>query len=317
MSGRRRAVLLAFTVAAVATVTQAKAEDRSTGASSATFSSLPSGIVPQPPKAKAPGAIPASEKVPGFFVAGHKGRKDYVSIVSTAKLAKQLSDGTRDDSSLGGEACFTEDQPRNLRGDDGENERAWRNDLQPMLTMSASGQRGQPRPAVTAVHSERVAEQGGRATLEVIDAWVDPVTRGVRLIARSSVPLELVSTLLGGTKLYAARESQSVHVVLVTPKAPRSSGQSGIFAIVDNSVVSSSCDHIRATLKTEKGQGETASFISNVELPSPEPKDPPEQPGARIEVRTRPVHVNASVTWPTREKAPLLTVSAGWDSRER
>ena len=326
MSGVRGAALvLAFTALTIATVTDAQADDRSSGASGAAFSTLPSGTVPLPPKAKAPSRIAGSEKVAGFVIAGRKGGGDYVTLVPNAKVAKQINDGTRDDSSLAGEACFTEDRPGSRRGfgdDDSDQPRAWRSDLQPALTLNASSSQGQ-HPSVTAIHSERIAEEGGNATLEVIDAWVDPVTRGARLIARASVPLELVSTLLGGTKVYAARESQSVHVILVTAKAHRTAGQGGLFAIADNNVASSGCDHIRATIKTEKGQGQTASFISNVELPSLEPKDakePEAKPGtaqARPEARIRPIHVHASVTWPSREKEALLSVSAGWDSRER
>lgn len=328
------ALVLAFVTATIATVSNAHGDDRSTaastsGASGAAFSALPSGVIAPPPKAKPPASIAANEKVAGFFMAGRKGRGDYLTIAPTAKIAKQLNDGSRDDSALAGEACFTEDRPgsslrRSLGGDEPE-PRAWRNDLQPMLTMNTSVQQGQ-RPPVAAVHSERIAEDGAKVTLEVVDAWVDPSTRGARLIARSSVPLALVSTLLGGTKVYAAREGQSVHVILVTPKVARSSGQGGLFAIADNNVTSSACDHIRATIKTEKGQGQTASFISNVELPSLEPKEPKEPkdtgglPGPappRQEARIRPIHVHASVTWPSREKEALLSVSAGWDSRER
>jgi hypothetical protein len=318
----RGAVVFAAIALTVAAASDANADEKATGAASAAFSTLPAGVVPPPPKTRAPSAIAASEKVPGFFMAGRKGRSDYVTLVSSAKLAKQLTDGTRDDGSFTGEACFTEDNAGLRRGGE-EGERTWRSDLQPMLTLGQMVQRGQ-RPPVTAVHSERIAEDAGRATLEVTDAWVDQTTRGARLIARSSVPLELVSTLLGGTKLYAAREGQNVHVVLVTPKMKRSSGQRGLFAIADNTVVSSSCDHIRSTLKTEKGQGQTASFISNVELPSLEPKDADPKPDpmngfgrTKTEARFRPIHVHSSVTWPSREKEPLLSVSAGWDSREQ
>jgi hypothetical protein len=323
MRARASAISAALLAVTIATVTDAQADDKSTGATSATFSALPSGTVLVPPKAKAPASIPANEKVAGFALAGRKGRQDYISVVSSAKIAKQLTDGTRDESSLAGEACFAEDSQNQMRSrfdETTDQPRAWRPDLQPVLTLSSSMRSG-TRPTVTAVHSERVAEEGGKVSLELIDAWVDPNTRGVRLIGRSTVPLELVSTLLGGTKLYAAREAQNVLVVLVTPKVHRSTGQ-GVFATVDNTVFQTSCDHMRATLKTEKGQGQTVSFISNVELASvekePEPKpDAPSLGRPHTEMRVRPIHLHASVTWPTREKEPLLSVSAGWDSRER
>ena len=57
---------------------------------------------------------------------------------------------------------------------------------------------------------------------------------------------------------------------------------------------------------------------------SGKPKNRRKEPDARTvggarptEIRVRPLHVHASVTWPSREQEPLLSVSAGWDSRER
>jgi hypothetical protein len=177
---------------------------------------------------------------------------------------------------------------------------------------------------VTAVHSERIVEEGGRVTLETADAWVDPRSRGVRLIGRASVALAPIATLLGGTRVFAARDADgaSVHVVLVTARGPRTL-QEGTFAIVDANVSHTACDHMRVTIKAEKGQGHAASFVSNVLLPplegekAPEPKAAASPFGSRSEARLRPMHVSASVTWPSRDKDAFLSVSAGWDSRER
>lgn len=330
----RRSLGCGLVAIMIVTGSNAAAEGRSPTATpgpvaSATLSSLPSGRVPQPPRAKAPLAIPAREKVAGFtFTAQQKGA-DWIGLVPSAKVAKAVSEGNR--SALAGEACFTEDGSINgfgrgfsLDEEGADAESAWRPNLQPVLSMSAAFQRGQ-RPAVVAVHSERMAEEGGKVSLEVVDAWVDPVTRGVRLIARSSVPLELVSTLLGDTKVYAARESQSIHLVLVAPKEQKRTGNEGIFAIADSSVFHSACDHIRVTLKAERGQGATSNIISNVVLPSLDPRTPEETKpeaaregrAAPAEARVRPMHVHASLAWGSRDKEPALTISAGWDSRER
>jgi hypothetical protein len=337
----RRVVAGAITALAIATATQAAADDRAdrSGVASAAFSSLPSGKVPLPPKSKTPATIGANEKVAGFFFAGPKGRADYVTLVSSAKAAKQMMEGTRGDGSEGrrpSEACFTEREQNGMRRFD-DTEEAWRGSLQSSLGMSASTQHGQ-RPVVTAVHSERVADEDGRPSLEIIDAWIDPMTRGARLIGRSTVPLVLLSTLFEGTKIYALRDAETVHVILVPSRDRKRTGHEGLFATADTSLVQSGCDHIRATLKTEKGQGQTASFVASVELPSldkeaPETKEAKEarevkeakaDPMAafrasrpRTELRTRPVHVQASVTWASRDKDALVSVSAGWDSRER
>jgi hypothetical protein len=334
MSTRIRCgLLVAISAATIATATEASADANASGAA---FSTLPTGKVPLPPKAKAPAAIGANEKVPGFLFAGRKGlRSDYVTLVSSAKMAQQLNEGTRGEGPRASEACFTEREQQGMRRFD-ETEEAWRSNLQSTMGMNASSQHGQ-KPVVTAIHSERVADEDGRVSLEIIDAWVDPVSRGVRLIGRSSVPLVLVSSVFDGTKVYAARDGETVHVVLVPSRERKRSSGEGLFATVDNAIMQSSCDHIRATMKTERGQGQTASFIASVELPSLEPesketkaekeareaKEAKSDPSApfrvrpRAEQRHRPVHVQASVTWASRDKDPLLSVSAGWDSRER
>ena len=84
-----------------------------------------------------------------------------------------------------------------------------------------------------------------------------------------------------------------------------------IFSVVDTNVSHSPCDHTRVVITSEKGQGHSASFVSNVQLASTEETDatqPPAKPGVppRTEVRFRPIHVNASVTWPSREKERCL-----------
>lgn len=315
-----KALVGLLAAATLATATDASADDKS-GATGSAFSTIPAGSIGAPPKGKAPGAIPANEKVPGFFIAKGNFGRDFVSVVPSARAAKQFEGGSREEPQPG-DACFVEDQPQNRRFGSEENERAWRGDLQPALMMQSSSSGGN-RVTVTAVHSERVVEDGAKVSLEVVDAWVDPRSRGVRLISRNTVPLLPVSTLLGGTRVLAAREGENVHVVLVTPRAgTRVAAQEGIFSIVDTDVSHSPCDHMRVVIKSEKGQGHSASFVSNVQLASTEEKEAPPTPAKpgmppRTDVRFRPIHVNASVTWPSREKEPLLSVSAGWDSRER
>ena len=325
----RGALALGFTVMAVGFVTDASAaEDRSSGSATAILSSLPTGTVALPPKAKVPSSIPAHEKVAGFIVASSRGRSDYVGLVASTKRAKLLTEGGGNENAAG-EACFAQAQDARRSRHPGETETAWMPNLQPVLMMSTSTQQGQ-HPTVEAVHSERIAEAGGHVSLDTIDAWVDPVTRGVRLIGRTSVPLELVSTVLGGGRVYAAHDQQSVHVIVVTPKERARLGQDVIFAISEGDVFNSMCDHLRVSLKTEKGQGETATFITNVELPSLSNDRAEPRPGGRSEgtigfprsglpepVRTRPLHIQASATWTSRDKEPLLSVSAGWDARER
>ena len=321
----RGALVLGFATLSVAFVTDALADDRAGSASTATVSSLPVGTVALPPKAKTPASIPAREKVAGFVVAGQRGRGDYVSVVSSTKRAKQVSDGMGfgDDTSLAGEACFAQAQDSRRGRDAGApTETSWLPNLQQMVVLNTSTQQGQ-HPTVEAMHSERIVEEGGRVAMETVDAWVDPITRGVRLIGRASVPLELIATTFGGNRIFAAHDKEVVHVVLVSPKERSRKGRDVLFAVADGDVFNSGCDHLRVTLKAERGQGDTASFISVVELPSlvadhGATKDKVTVPGFAAEaVRVRPMHIHASATWASRDKEPLLSVSAGWDGRER
>lgn len=326
-SSLRKVMAVAFaTLAALATVTDAAAEGGDPGVTSTTVSKLPSAKLLLPTKAKVPATISAGEKSAGFVIAMRKGSNGYFAIVGSAKAAKEENTGAIDGAAAPREACFAEDSAV-FRGFGGErDESPWRSNLQERMHMSPS-QRGGQRAPVSAVHSERIAEENGRVSLEVVDAWVDPNTRGVRLIGRATLPLELVATVLGGTKLYAARDGQSVHVILVRPNDRKRGGHDPIFATADNTAFNSSCDHIGVTVKAEKGSAQTATVISSVELPSvatTEPVEPkpdadgatPSRPALR-EVRVRPVHVQASVMWASRDKEPVLTISAGWDSRER
>ncbi|MBS2011268.1 MAG: hypothetical protein JST00_00035 [Deltaproteobacteria bacterium] len=292
----------------------------------ATFSALPGGRVPVAPKGKAPVAIGAGERVPGFFVERQQGRADFVNLLGGAAQAKARSEGRGEHQA--GDPCFTErTQSFGLgsSGDDEEEPQTWHQTLQPSLFMSASSQHGS-KPTVTAVHSERIAESGPTVSLEISDAWVDPVTRGVRSIARSSMPLQLVATMFGGDRVFAARDGETVHVVLITKDQSRSRG---LFAINDGRILNSACNHIRASMKAERGQGAAATFISQVELGPLDPSkddeakvDPKKDPfGAlrrlRTEKRVRPIHIQSSLTWSSRDKEPILTVSAGWDAREQ
>jgi hypothetical protein len=320
----RGALVLGFAALTVIFVSDAAGDGRAGGASTATFSSLPAGTVSLPPRARTPASIPGRERVPGFVVvAEKKGRGDYVSVVASARRAKQISDGMGfgDDTSLAGEACFTQGQDSRRGRDGGEAETSWLPNLQQLVVLSTSTQQGQ-HPTVEAMHSERIVEEGGHVTMETVDAWVDPLTRGVRLIGRATVPLELIASTFGGNRVFAVRDKEVVHVVLVTPRERTRRAREALFAVAGGDVFNSGCDHLRVTLKAEKGQGETASFISVVELPSlvGDPgaaKGKAAAPGVVETTRVRPMHIHASASWAIRDKEPLLSVSAGWDGRER
>lgn len=327
MGGSRGLALLvlAALLAASRGAAGAGGDPASRGASGATMSSLPTGTLAQPPRGKVPTAIGAGEHAPGVFVASPpvrkgQGRADFVAVMGSAAAAKDFAQGTgRGEAPAAGDVCFTE-QPRffaHFEQEETAEPTPWSSDLRPMLTMSNGASPGERRPPVTAVHAERlVVVDAKHATLEATDAWVDPVTRGSRLIAKSSVPLVVVASFLGGAVAYGARDGDRIHVVVARPMTTDNSRRGSFFGVFDDSATSSSCDHFRATLRAEKGQGHTASVVLSAEL-DPPAKEQPRDPFGRTEARTRPLHISPSVTWASRDKEALLTVSAGWDAREK
>jgi hypothetical protein len=192
-------------------------------------------------------------------------------------------------------------------------------------------------------------------TLESVDAWVDPATRGARLIGKSSLPLKLVRTPVFGLKVYAARDERPdgkrlVQFIVVRPKTTSANGRtSQMWSMRQEGIVahSSGCGHARLALPADAKSGETATFVATVVLPAldgsgtpsvtkvepkAEAKDAKPRPVAFFpgmkrgsgvegenerEVRTRMLHVQVSVSQTSREKEPLVSVSSSWGGREQ
>ena len=317
---KRGFILASLAIAAVVTASSAAADQPR--ATDPMFSALPTGKVTSPPSAKAPGSIPAREKVAGFFPvvpSGQGPKTSYFVIASSEKLAKQMREGSGFGNDQTG--CFSEDD---VRGDGDGEPKEWRSQLQPMVTISVDRERG--GGTVQAIHLERIIEDGGRVALEMIDAWVDRQTRGARLIGRSTLPLALVKTVLGGGRVFAARDRDNVQLVFIEPQAEVRFGRQPLMATVPGGgMAMSSCGHIRVPLKVEKGQGEAVTIMATLPLPSLEPRDHTQAKSAsksestegRDEARARPMHVHASVSWVSRDKEPIVSVSMGWEGRER
>ena len=334
------AAVALVTLALAATALGADAAATAPAASDAGIvgvSTLAVGHVPAPPGGKRPRSIAGSERAAGFHLARPqnfgRGGGDYVVLAPTAPRARDIATGRGFGFEPGSprEACFAEEMRFGQEEDD--DDKTWTPALQPQVMLNASLQNG--RPPVVAVHSERLVQEAGGAVLESADAWIDPVTRGVRLIGRSTLPLTRVATVLGGSVVYAGRDGGVVHVVFTSPPDQDASRRgSQLFAAVDGGLASSQCGYLRVPLEADKGQGHTATFVSDVQLatltasgkplPADRAKAPPSHVipsllggGERVENRFRPVHVHASVSWTSRDKEALLSVASGWDARER
>jgi hypothetical protein len=358
-----------------------RAADAQSGASAVapSISSLSTGTILQFPNDKAPLRIPAGERVPGFSVAIPKRdkadkatdspTKHMVVVFASESAAKDFEAGKTNaftDRGVEG-TCFSE---RTERFDDDGQE--WSISLEPQVNIMgkwkppppppplAKGAKPPPRPQTTApfkptyvdpdvtpIHQERFVDNGGKAQIEMTDAWVDPVTRGVRLIGKATLPLTTLETLPGGVTLYAARERDFVQVVArrapqngATNKPPSSladfrtlnlARQPLIVNGPNGSTDGSRCSFARVGLRAQKGIAQSASIETSVVFVTPPAPpqsanaDPTIEPGLmnalakqeEDEVRVRPLKINASTTWMTRDKEAVFSLSLGWTGHER
>jgi hypothetical protein len=326
---------------------------------------LPTGTMTQFPAAKAPERIPGGSKVPGFFPArpkesGKQGMPSFIMVFTDDKSARDVSEG-RGFGGFGNgpmDECFSEravDVDIDQEGGPAE----WSPSLQPMVQLaphfqSAEMRRQMGRTApsdVTPVHRERFVSEGAEVRIETVDAWVDPVTLGVRLIGRGSLPLKKIGEAPGDITIYAAQERTHVQLVVrrhakaddkpvdptdfSSPEAVMRQHERQMPLVIHNSsgaTESSGCGFARVTLHAEKGIGEMArveTAVVSVNPPEEQPKKKDSPLAAllgngnaavdltRPEVRVRPMSINLSSTWLTHDAEPVVSVTMGWAGRDR
>jgi hypothetical protein len=309
------------------------------------FSKLPIGTLTAPPSKGAPRSIAARETAPGFYVAASQfsgkipAMHRFVTVLGDRAQAEALKPGARGpkpfprgQTAESNGVCLAE-TPMDLRMMQMSME-----DLNPRATewhefqeqvQAYPRNKENPRSGVVAVHSERFVEHDGSASIESVDAWVDPDTRGVRLIGKATLPLVPVATIGFGLRVFAGRDERPtgkklVQFVLIPPKsAARAMRQTPVWATQgDGDVVHGGCGHLRVGLPVEELDGEHAVFRAEVQLPNAEksaasaPKAKEESPRPD-EIRVRPLAVQVSISKTTRDKEPVVSVSYGWAGRER
>jgi hypothetical protein len=201
------------------------------GAEPPKLSALPVGRVTTAPTKAAPPSIGARESVPGFYVAAPQYpasvpvRHRSVTVIGDPKVAEGVRTNrhVEDRSNV----CYAE---RSFA----VREASEMAQLDPKAlewgAQSSFSSRTQLMPpskdnwhsGIAAIHSERVIEQNGVTSLESVDAWVDPTTKGARLIGKASLPLTLVGSTPFGVKVFAGRDERAdgkrfVQFVLVQP----------------------------------------------------------------------------------------------------
>ena len=269
------------------------------------YADVPTGQITSLPTGVAPESIPAGEKVPGIFVTSHKHSKEtpaesrYVTVVGDARAAESLASGQGFDPDDAGDrtsACFTESHRKTRRAaskkgppvpseedndpDSSDPEaKEWQTSQMWQVNLWPKG-RNNPQGGVTEVHSERVVTDNGKVSLESVDAWVDAQTRGARLIAKSSLPLTLVGTALGGVKVYAARVDRDsrkvVEFVVLRPQVSASARGSSMVGMRQDgqSMHGSGCGHLRMPLAVDS-KGDSGVVMVPVELPDLPKTDEP------------------------------------------
>jgi hypothetical protein len=247
------------------------------------YSDIPTGRVTITPKAKAPGFIGGRERVPGFFVAMPKfgpeipasGR--HVSVVGDQKSADSIrkGDGSGDDDRELS-TCFSESQGSSSDDEDPE-AREWSSGQMREVNLWPRSKENETA-GVGAVHSERVVQANGRTTLESVDAWVDPVTQGARVIARASLPLVQVGSAIGGVKVYAGRDERDgatrfMQFVVVRPSTSAVGRAGAMMAMRQDGLTAhgSGCGHLRVALLIDPKNGDSSVVVVPVEIASVDP----------------------------------------------
>ena len=323
------------------------------------FAALPSGHVLPPPN-EAPAHVGPREKADGIFtapapesqMANMRAASPLPPPILTYVAADRalLADLPNGDAfSRGTDACIVDG------GTIATREQMLQSDwplspstldvgqAEPKGALGMSRLRGPAGRTITAeadvhvMHAEHfVPGVDGRAALDVVDAWVDMRTRGVRLIDRYALPLARIFTGPTGLEAYAARDGDSVQVVLHVGRAPvddpalaralqmRQRGLSVVLPEQDGA--SSNCGTVRFVLQPSNGGGQTATLQATAFLP---PLDGDWGKGAEGEreqergerlleaMRGRPYQLSVSATKTSADHEPVLSVALGWAGREQ
>jgi hypothetical protein len=318
-------------------------------------------LTPAPHFKKKPKVIAPREQVPGLYVVQQKFDREvpvtqrHITVVTDPKSAEQITKGegfgTFDDAW----PCLSE-ASRRFDPDDPEGAiTEWDSSASTQVNLWPVSKENPE--GVSAVHVERFVDDGGSARLEITNAWVDPNTRGARLIDKSTLPLTLVGASVGGMRVFAARNDRAdgrnmVEFVVARPRGGSEIAKrmSTLMAIRPdgNGGHAAGCSHIRVSLPIETKGGESALVFASVELPSlprsaddddatpenekteksdskakPAPRKRPIRRGPvpegshEIEARLRDIEVHLGVSRTTKDAEPLLSVSFGWAGREQ
>jgi hypothetical protein len=275
------------------------------------YADLPLASVPGTPT-KPVRWVGAHERTAGFHVTKMPtgGGPTGVEIFASAEDAKAAQSGNMDTL----ESCFVEIERLTTPG--------WSTGEARMMIWGGDGD------GAKAVRSEKLVESADqeKATLELVDAWVDSRTGGAKVIGKTSVPLVRVGGVLSELRVYAARDEGPKHVHVVVKRAPGARQVSGFPFQVDRAtnVTHGACSHAHVVLQATKPSGDFAIVKTAIKLPEIEKSDAHESkakddelPNVVTETRVREVEVQLGASQTSSDKTPLFSVSFGWAGREQ
>jgi hypothetical protein len=230
-----------------------------------TWSSIPRASIPAPPShAGAPSALAATEQVSGFSVEnnGTANSPRVRAFVETTPARR---------------SCLAGDVDYGTAADPTLHDR----------TTVAHMRLG----VVTALRAERLLVEGQSASLEITDLWIDPRSRGLRIIKSERLPLGVLARGPGGADVYAYRDASDQLWAVV----PSSTNASGVDSEGERSFAA--CGHVRLSA------GQSGAQVALSWNAPPAKVDPPS--AARF---PRELLVTITTSRSSRDHQPVVSV---------
>jgi len=294
------------------------------------YGQLPVGAPTFAPKKAPPASVPRGA-VPGIFVeVPEGGNTDVIEVRGAA------SDANRPATTEDERSCFAEMGKSSLEmvRRDGLAEGEWGQVGLSSVVPVYRRSKDFPDGGVSAIHMERFDEKNGAGVLQIVDAWVDPATRGARVFAQKTVPLALVGATAYGVRVFAMRDDRSteklVQFVLV-PDAKHRADNAVMLGVPGDArtVARSQCGHLRIGVPvTDEGASAqlfTSLVVSDTKPDSAASAAAPSEHLAKRRKRAaddtqerkfRTLTAQVSVSKTSRDPEPVVSVSFGWAERE-
>ncbi len=310
-----------------------------------TFTRLPEGHVPFP-EGTPPPHIGAGEQLAGFYLTGMPADQERMMKLTSPHMGiTYLFTNEEAARSFGSHGMGRHEPTDTCLADGAEVTRFRRgmgNDDDTPLTWPArytgeasfsfeSPPTPNSQPDVHAMHTERfVAGTEGKASIDIVDAWVDSRTRGARLLYRGTLALTRVFVAPNALEVYAARDGEVLQVVLHSAKSSlpqfiRERQRSLVVNLPEQNMGVSDCGHLRFLLRAPPGDGQMGTLQTSAYLPpsdeelrslgDPAASDYESKLFRMMRQRTFQLSVSASST--SSDPHPVVSISLAWLGRER